>query len=235
MKTRIKIDSSILSFVIILTGFLYAFPFLYMEQPFLESAMDFFGIIAVLKGTFLRMAARGYKKSGSAQGHELVMSGPYTLVRNPMYLGSFLMGAGFVLLVWPWWGLPIFTGLFYFRFLPQVKAEEAHLRETFGAAYESYCRRVPRFFPSIGSLRQLNVHESFPLSEAFSTKEKWGLAAWPIVAIILEIFQEKLVFGAADVARIISGFLFTVFIFAVGVAAVYLVSGEPNAQDPKQV
>ena len=234
MKTRIKIDSSILSFVIILTGFLYAFPYLYTLQP-LESFMDFFGIISILQGTFLRMAARGYKKSGSAQGHDLVMNGPYTLVRNPMYLGSFFMGVGFVLLVWPWWGLPIFAVLFYLRFVLQVKAEEAHLRETFGAVYEEYCWRVPRIFPSIRSLRQLNVHEAFPLSGAFSTKEKWGLVAWPIVAIILENFQERLVFGTADVGRIITGFLFTAFIFVVGVAAVYLVSGEPNAQDPKQI
>jgi len=30
-----------------------------------------------------------------------------------MYLGSFLMGAGFILIVWPWWTLPIFAALFF--------------------------------------------------------------------------------------------------------------------------
>ena len=107
MKSRIKIDSAILSFIIILTGLLYWFPYLYPVGPGADNILDFIGLLVVLKGTFLRMAARGYKKSNSKQGKGLVMGGPYQFVRNPMYLGSFMMGAGFILIVWPWWSLPI--------------------------------------------------------------------------------------------------------------------------------
>src|SRR3990167_9267300 len=120
MKTRIKIDSAILSFFIILTGFLYQFPSLYAGSPLTDDLLDFLGVIVVLKGTFIRMAARGYKKAYSKSGAGLVTTGPYTLVRNPMYLGSFLMGAGFILMVWPWWSLPVFAGLFYLRFSRQI-------------------------------------------------------------------------------------------------------------------
>ena len=195
MKNRIKIDSAILSFIIILTGFLYQFPRLYTSSPLIDDILDFLGVIVVLKGTFIRMAARGYKKAYSKSGQGLVITGPYTLVRNPMYLGSFLMGAGFILIVWPWWSLPIFTWLFYLRFIKQIAQEEKFLSETFKNDYEAYTKKVPRLFPKIADAFTMKVKETFPLEYVWSTKEKFGLFAWPLLAVFLEAFQENIVLG----------------------------------------
>ncbi|MCX5681293.1 MAG: isoprenylcysteine carboxylmethyltransferase family protein, partial [Candidatus Omnitrophica bacterium] len=140
MKQRIKIDGTILSLVIGVTGILYFFPGL---------ICDLIGVISILKGTYLRMAARGYKKEFSKKGQDLVMSGPYSLTRNPMYLGTFLIGVGFVLVVWPWWLLLIFSLFFYMRFNVQMVKEEVYLKKIFGEKYEAYCLQVPRFFPSL--------------------------------------------------------------------------------------
>jgi len=146
MKKRIKIDSSILSFVIILTGILYQFRNLYTEDLLIDDALDFVGLFMILSGTFLRMMARGFKKEHSQQGHGLVMDGPYALTRNPMYLGSFLMGVGFTLIVWPWWSVGLFAILFYIRFNKQMIKEEQYLTKTFKENYESYAKKIQRIF-----------------------------------------------------------------------------------------
>jgi len=148
MKERIKIDSSLLSIIIIVTGFLYFFPNLYPQNLILDDIFDFLGMICIFKGLLLRMAARGHKKAHSQRSKSLVMTGPYSLVRNPMYLGSFLLGVGFILIVWPWWSVPIFAALFYMRFKIQVGKEESFLQESFESEYpRAYSRRLSRSSP----------------------------------------------------------------------------------------
>ena len=56
MKKRVKTDNAILSFVIILTGFLCLFPRLYGTSLLVDDLLDFFGLMVVLSGTYLRMA-----------------------------------------------------------------------------------------------------------------------------------------------------------------------------------
>src|SRR3989338_3228395 len=102
MKPRIKTDGTILSLIIIMTAFVFRFHTWFPSSPFIDNLLDFFGVILLLTGTFVRMASRGYKKKHSGSGAELVINGPYSLVRNPMYLGTFLMGTGFILILWPW-------------------------------------------------------------------------------------------------------------------------------------
>src|SRR3989344_8541806 len=149
MKKRVQADSAILCFLIILTGFLYLYPQFYSRDLFNDDILDFIGVLVILKGTYVRMAARGHKKSFSKSGHGLVTSGLYQLVRNPMYLGSFLLGSGFILIVWPWWGLLIFAALFYARFNKQIAKEEKLLTGHFGKEYEQYAKKVPRLFPGL--------------------------------------------------------------------------------------
>lgn len=77
----------------------------------------------------------------------LVVSGLYRRVRNPMYLGFFLALAGEALLSGLWtilmWGAALGLGLHLFV----VLREEPRLRALFGAEYEDYLRRVPRWIP----------------------------------------------------------------------------------------
>ena len=216
MKKRIKIDSALLSFIIIITGFLFAFRGLYPLNPFLDDALDFLGFIVLLSGILLRMAARGHKKAHSKKSQALVTSGPYMLVRNPMYLGSFLMGAGFILIVWPWWSLPLFAVLFYIRFKKQVVKEEEFLEELTGRRYKAYCKKVPRIFPAIELMGKTKLKKIVDLGEAFSTKEKRGLLGWPLLAILLESFQEQLVFGETVLSRTIMVFLIATAVFIAG-------------------
>ncbi|OGW98216.1 MAG: hypothetical protein A2Z81_02575 [Omnitrophica WOR_2 bacterium GWA2_45_18] len=221
MKPRIKIDSSILSFVVILTGLLYLVKGLYVSTPFVDNIFDGLGLILILKGNLFRMSARGHKKTHSQNSQSLVTTGPYSLVRNPMYLGSFLMGAGFVLMLWPWWCLPFFAWLFYLRFKRQVMIEEEFLSRTFGDEYKAYMNKVPAIFPSLKKKERVKIKEVFNKEELFITKEKRGLIGWPILALVLETFQEKLVFGATDFFQTFFTFLGTAIIFFLGFGLIY--------------
>ena len=77
----------------------------------------------------------------------LTVRGPYTMVRNPMYLGRFFILLGFLMLLGNGWLILAYT-LFYWGYMQaRVQREEAHLRPIFGAAYDEYCATVRRFVP----------------------------------------------------------------------------------------
>ena len=221
MKKRIQIDSSLLAGIIILTFFVCRFPGLYGTNRWTDNLLDVLGVWLIMTGVFVRMVARGHKKAHSQKGGALVTDGPYALSRNPMYLGSFLIGAGFVLVVWPWWILPIFAAVFYGRFQRQVRKEEALLKEMFGRQYTNYCRRVPRVFPRWKRLARLRLRRVMRMEEAFDTKERRGLIGWPLLAVVLESVQEKMVFGETHLGQTLGLFLLAMILFGFGVRAAY--------------
>ncbi len=216
MKKRIQIDSSILSATIVLTGFLCYFPTIYPKSRLLDNVLDFIGLGWIYKGTLLLMAARGHKKTHSQQGESLVTTGPYAMVRNPMYLGTCLIGTGFVTMVWPWWIVPIFVGVFYWRFNRQIVQEEAHLQKLFGDTFKNYCQLVPRFLPNIKKTMNIKLRTVFNLDEAMLTEERRGLVFWPLGAVVMETVQERVVFGTTDIV--------TTLVLAGAVAAVMVVA-----------
>jgi protein-S-isoprenylcysteine O-methyltransferase Ste14 len=86
-------------------------------------------------------------KARVIEGHELVTQSPYSLVRNPIYLGMFgaILGVGLVFA--RWCTLLAAVVLFLVGNHIRISAEEQLLRETFGAKFDEYARRVPAFFP----------------------------------------------------------------------------------------
>ena len=216
MKKRIRIDSAILSSFIILTGFLYLFPRLYPQSFILNGVLYFLGQLFILKGVFLRMAARGHKKAFSKNGAGLVTTGPYAYVRNPMYLGTFLVGCGFILIVWPWWALSIFVILFYLRFNRQIVIEEKHLNTLFGKSFADYCQRVPRLFPAPSMWTTIHMRKTFIWQEIWSTKERRTIFAWPLAAAVIESLKEKYVFHVVFVDQVIWLTVLAAIVYAVG-------------------
>lgn len=216
MKTRVRTDIVILVCVTVAVSVLFLSLRLYPESIFTDDIMSFLGFLLMLKGIYLRMAARGFKKEHSKSGHGLVTQGPYALVRNPMYLGTFLIGSGFVLLSWPWWSIILFGIIFYVRFKKQINKEEIYLKELFGLDYEAYMKQVPRLFPRIKDLFRLRLKEAFPFKQAWGTKEKWGLLCWPFLGCLIDGIKETIVFGLVDWIK--------VFSIALGAAAVFFIT-----------
>jgi protein-S-isoprenylcysteine O-methyltransferase Ste14 len=78
---------------------------------------------------------------------ELVVVGPYNVVRNPMYwgVGSVVLGEA---MIFHSQALMVTLAIFVAGVIVFVLGvEEPSLRKKFGARYEEYCRRVPRWFP----------------------------------------------------------------------------------------
>jgi protein-S-isoprenylcysteine O-methyltransferase Ste14 len=80
-------------------------------------------------------------------GHHLVTSGPYALVRHPMYLGILLTGLGGILLYRTW--TLVFIALTGMGLALRARREEQVLAVEFGPEWQDYCRRVPAFVPRI--------------------------------------------------------------------------------------
>jgi protein-S-isoprenylcysteine O-methyltransferase Ste14 len=91
--------------------------------------------------------------AGSKNG-ELSTSGPYSMVRNPLYLGNFAGAVGFGFAVEQPYLAALF-GLVFALFYPAVVArEEARLGELFGERYREYRARVPRWIPDWSLYRE---------------------------------------------------------------------------------
>jgi protein-S-isoprenylcysteine O-methyltransferase Ste14 len=102
------------------------------------------GAVAVL-GLMLRAWSAGHIRKNA----QLATSGPYAFTRNPLYLGSFLLGVGFTIASGqPLLGL-LFAALFLGIYLPVMRVEAATLAELFGEDYARYARAVPLFVPRL--------------------------------------------------------------------------------------
>ncbi len=98
----------------------------------------------VLPGLWMRAYASGYVK----KNQELTTTGPYAHVRNPLYLGSILIAAGFAVALMSWPVAVALAVMFIAIYVPVIASEERFLRATF-PAFDDYCRRVPRLIPRL--------------------------------------------------------------------------------------
>jgi len=77
----------------------------------------------------------------------LATHGPYAYVRNPLYLGNFLLTLGATFISKLLWFLPAVIVLFVAQYVPIVLWEESVLAERFGPQYTAYCQQIPRWLP----------------------------------------------------------------------------------------
>ena len=82
------------------------------------------------------------------QGHELITSGPYALVRHPIYTGLLLAFAGSALARDEWRGV-LAVALAFWSLWRKLRIEERWMREQFGEAYQAYSQRVSALVPFV--------------------------------------------------------------------------------------
>ena len=139
-------------------GYPVAIAYLIFTKPTPRSLM-IGGIVGAI-GLAIRAWAAGYLRK-----HEsLATRGPYAFTRNPLYFGSVILAAGFVVAGWSIWG-GIIVAAYLTLFYPAVmRREEAELQSHYGEAFSEYAARVPLFWPK-PTRRSLSAGQ-----ESFSTK-----------------------------------------------------------------
>src|SRR6266481_7545441 len=100
------------------------------------------GAVSII-GIALRAWAAGHIRKNDA----LATSGPYAYTRNPLYLGSFLLGLGFTIAAARWELALVFVALFFGIYFPVMRVEASTLAQLFGERSQRYAREVPLFLP----------------------------------------------------------------------------------------
>jgi protein-S-isoprenylcysteine O-methyltransferase Ste14 len=128
-------------------GFVCAALFLVFSRP-RPLTLAIGGAIA-LPGLALRAWATGHLRKNDY----LATTGPYAYTRNPLYLGSFVMGLGFTVASGRLILGIVFAALFLGIYVPVMRVESATLTQLFGDRYLRYVKTVPLFLPRLSPYR----------------------------------------------------------------------------------
>ena len=97
---------------------------------------------------FVGVLVRAWASGHISKNRKLAVTGPYAHTRNPLYFGSFLIGAGFAIAAH--WALLLLVIAFWaLVYAPTMEREKANIRERFPDAYDRYSANVPAFVPRV--------------------------------------------------------------------------------------
>jgi protein-S-isoprenylcysteine O-methyltransferase Ste14 len=153
-----------------------------VEGTWIDNGFDFIGWILFMVGAGFRWWATLY--IGGRKLDTVVAEGPYSICRNPLYLGTFLMTLGIAFFLESLTFAIGIAAATTFYLSVTVSAEEIMLREKFGHRFVEYCRRVPRFWPSV---RNFQTSAQLPVSIRGLRAEAVRCARWIWVPVLCEV------------------------------------------------
>jgi len=138
------------------------------------------GAGVALVGVLIRAWASGH----IVKNDRLATSGPYAHTRNPLYFGSFLIGAGFAIAAH--WSLLLLVVAFWaLIYAPTMERERANIRNRFPDSYPEYERNVPAFVPRPRPWRVDGGPERTPFRLSLYMKHGEWKAALGYAAVVL--------------------------------------------------
>jgi len=123
-------------------GFAFAVFYFWLARPTWRSMA--LGALVIGPGLLLRASASGHVRKNEA----LATSGPYAYTRNPLYVGSLLIGVGFAIAARSWWVGIVLIVMFFAIYFPVILDEEKFLRQKF-PDFSEYANHVPRMLPRL--------------------------------------------------------------------------------------
>jgi protein-S-isoprenylcysteine O-methyltransferase Ste14 len=155
------------------------------------------GLCVVLVGEFLRLwgvaiAGSETRTTGPVGGTFLITRGPFSYVRNPLYLGNMLIYAGIGIMsyaLFPWFTLGALV-YFFIQYSLIVNLEEEHLQQKFGDEYKRYYQSVPRFIPTLKKYSSDNHPQPALDWQGGIISEKRTLQAIVLLTVLLVVLWQ---------------------------------------------
>ncbi len=181
MKLRLRVTR-----VLVLPGVLLALlsHHIYPEDSLTDTLLGAIGLLLLVTAAAGRTWASAYVTG--RKNRSLVTDGPFSVVRNPLYFFSFLAFVGTGLSFGSVTLAGVFALTFFVAHWPTISAEERALEGLFGEDYRSYCRRVPRFVPSLRWPRTGSVVDFDAPGFSKAVAES---AALPLVFVLAELTE----------------------------------------------
>jgi protein-S-isoprenylcysteine O-methyltransferase Ste14 len=183
---------------VLLALFLLSRPLWPRGDARLDDLLDAAGVGVALIGQGLRAAVVGYAyiirggKNRQVYAEELVTRGFFNHGRNPLYVGNALILLGLLVV----WNAPLvyLVGVPFFAlgYVAIVAAEEAFLRRKFGAEYDAYAARVPRWGLRLAGLRRSLEGMSYNWSRV--VVKEYGSAAYWMAAACALMLTDSLIY-----------------------------------------
>jgi len=164
-------------------GFAFAILYFWLARPTWRSLA--IGTVFILPGLLIRALASGHVRKNEA----LATSGPYAYTRNPLYLGSLLIGIGFAIAARSWWIGVVLVVMFIAIYLPVIRSEEAFLRERF-PEFGEYAKHVPRMLPRLTPASS-DASDGFSL-ELYLKHREWNALLGSVAIVVALIVKMKM-------------------------------------------
>lgn len=164
-------------------GFAFALLYFWLAHPSWRFLA--IGTVLIVPGLLIRALASGHVRKNET----LATSGPYAYTRNPLYLGSLLIGIGFAIAARSWWIGVILVIMFFAIYMPVIRSEEDFLREKF-PEFDEYAKRVPRMFPRLTPASS-DVGGGFSM-ELYLKHREWNALLGSVAIVIALIIKMKL-------------------------------------------
>jgi protein-S-isoprenylcysteine O-methyltransferase Ste14 len=167
-------------------AWLLVVPFLVLTRP-TPALLATGGVLAAL-GLLIRAWSAGTIEKGQS----LAVSGPYAFTRNPLYLGSFVIGIGLALTGGHWVWPAAFLVFFGTVYLPTMQREAERLTELFGSRYAEYARQVPTFLPRLTPYRPGPTQEDGFRWSRYLRYREWEALLGVVAALISMAIKVRL-------------------------------------------
>jgi protein-S-isoprenylcysteine O-methyltransferase Ste14 len=156
------------------------------------------GILLVFIGEWIRLWANGYvghrKVSVAGEGEQkighLITGGPYAYVRNPLYVGSILIGVGVCVTLGNLWAAFFGFIAFVWIYNCKIQEEEARIQNEWGEEYARYCASVPRWIPSWRPYEAAYGEWSW---QGIVASKEWRTLIWTAVILLGFYLREELI------------------------------------------
>lgn len=152
-----KFDKRTVQRIRVPLGFIFAIVFMIFAKP--TAVTLAVGSVVAFVGVLIRAWASGHIRKAKV----LAVSGPYGYTRNPLYVGSFIMGVGFTAASGVWWLAIVFSALFIGIYLPVMRVEAQDMHRIFGDDFVEYEQNVPLLIPRFTAWKKASAKFDFQL------------------------------------------------------------------------